>query len=77
MQADLKIGRENPSTPARKAAYDDLVRQINAAAVNIWTFSTPYTLIAARNVHGLPSGPDAAPFGNFQPKTWLADLWVG
>jgi len=77
MQADLKIGRENPSAPARKAAYDDLVRQINAAAVNIWTFSTPYTLISAHNVHGLPSGPDAAPFGNFQPKTWLADLWVG
>ncbi len=37
MEADLKTGRENPDHAARKAAYDDLVHQINAAAVNIWT----------------------------------------
>ncbi len=76
MEADLAVGRQNPSMAARKAAYDDLVHQINAAAVNIWTFSTPYSLIARPSVHGLPSGPTAAPFGNFQPKTWLGDLWV-
>ena len=76
MEQDLKIGRENPGTPTRKAAYDDLVRQINAAAVNIWTFATPYTFIADSHVHGLPTGPNAAPFGNFQPKTFLANLWV-
>ncbi len=76
MEADLKVGRQSPSTPARKAAYDDLVHQINAAAVNIWTFSTPYSLIARPSVHGLPAGPTAAPFGNIQPKTWLAGLWI-
>ncbi len=76
MQADLKIGRQSPSQATRKAAYDDLVRQINAAAVNIWTFSTPYSLVADPKVHGLPAGSTAGPFGNFQPKTWLADLWV-
>jgi peptide/nickel transport system substrate-binding protein len=76
MQADLKIGRESPDVAKRKAAYDDLVRQINAAAVNIWTVSTPYTLIAEKKVHGL-EGAKTAPFGNFQPKTWLADLSLG
>jgi peptide/nickel transport system substrate-binding protein len=76
MEADLKVGRQSPVFATRKAAYDDLVRQLNTAAVNIWTFSTPYSLIAAHDVHGLPSGPTAAPFGNFQPKTFLADLWM-
>jgi peptide/nickel transport system substrate-binding protein len=76
MEQDLKVGRESPGMATRKAAYDDLVRQINAAAVNIWTFATPYTFIPDSHVHGLPTGPDAAPFGNFQPKTFLANLWV-
>jgi peptide/nickel transport system substrate-binding protein len=75
IDADLKVGRQNPSMPARKAAYDDIVKQINAAAVNIWTFTTPYTLISSAHVHGLAQASQV-PFGNFQPKTWLADLWV-
>ena len=43
--------------------------------MNIWTISTPYSLIAASRVHGL-DGARTVPFGNFQPKTWVADLWV-
>jgi len=75
MEADLKIGRENPDHAARKAAYDDLVHQINAAAVNIWTFSTPYSIIAQPAVKGLKAATEV-PFGNFQPKTWLGGLWL-
>jgi ABC-type transport system substrate-binding protein len=75
MQADLKTGRESNDFATRKAAYDDLVQEINAQAVNIWTFSTPYSLIASKKVHGLAQ-PSQVPFGNFQPKTWLADLWL-
>ncbi len=76
IDADLKVGRENPDRAARKAAYDDIVRQINAAAVNIWTYTTPYSLIYAKNVHGL-EGAQRVPFGNFQPKPWWGDVWVG
>jgi peptide/nickel transport system substrate-binding protein len=75
MEADLKVGRENPDHDARKAAYDDLVHQINAAAVNIWTFSTPYSIIAQPRVKGLRAASEV-PFGNFQPKTWLGGLWL-
>jgi ABC-type transport system substrate-binding protein len=74
MEADLKSGRESNDFATRKTAYDDLVHQINGAAVNIWTYSTPYSLIATKNVHGLKRASQV-PFGNFQPKTWLADLW--
>ena len=49
MQADLQTGRQSPDFAARKKAYDDVVvNQINANAVNIWTYSTPYSLIASR-----------------------------
>jgi ABC-type transport system substrate-binding protein len=75
MEADLKTGRENPDQAARKTAYDDLVHQINAAAVNIWTFSTPYSIIAQHTVKGLKTASEV-PFGNFQPKTWLGGLWL-
>ena len=76
IDADLKTGRQNANMAARKAAYDDIVRQINAAAVNIWTYTTPYSLIFAKSVHGL-DGARSVPFGNFQPKPWWGDVWVG
>ena len=43
---DLATGRTNPYPTKRKAAYDDLVHQLNAAAVNDWLYRTPYSLIA-------------------------------
>jgi ABC-type transport system substrate-binding protein len=76
MQADLQTGRQSPDVATRKKAYDDIVvNQINANAVNIWTYSTPYSLIASKKVHGLKE-PSEVPFGNFQPKTWLGGLWL-
>lgn len=75
MDAALLRGRREGDFAVRKAAYDTVVREINAAAVNIWTFSTPYSLIAAPDVHGLERAAEV-PFGNYQPKTWLADLWL-
>jgi len=75
IEADLKVGRESPDQSARKAAYDDLVRTMNGAAVNIWTFATPYSIVAMPTVHGLKTATEV-PFGNFQPKTWLGELWV-
>jgi ABC-type transport system substrate-binding protein len=75
MEENLRIGRERAEFEVRKQAYDALVREINAAAVNIWTFSTPYSIVARPQVHGLQKAAEV-PFGNYQPKTWYADLWL-
>ena len=75
IDADLATGRTNPYAEKRKAAYDDLVHQLNSAAVNDWMYRTPYSLIAAHNVRGLNTARDV-PFGNYTPKTWLGDLWL-
>ena len=50
------------------------MHEINAQAVNIWTVSTPYSLIAETQVRGLTQPREIA-FGNYEPKTWLGDLW--
>ncbi|HVN49903.1 MAG TPA: ABC transporter substrate-binding protein [Acidimicrobiales bacterium] len=75
VDADLTKGAQSGYPSQRKAAYDDLVRQINSAVLNIWLFRTPYSLIASTNVRGLNTARDI-PFGNYYPKTWLADLWL-
>ncbi len=75
MDAALRLGRATDGFDARKAAYDSVVHEINGAAVNIWTFSTPYSLVAAPQVHGLERAAEIR-FGNYQPKTWLADIWL-
>ena len=75
MEQALTAGRESSDFDTRKAAYDSIVKQINGAAVNIWTFSTPYSIIAQPAVKGLKAATEV-PFGNFQPKTWLGGLWL-
>jgi peptide/nickel transport system substrate-binding protein len=72
---DLNTGRTNPYPDKRKAAYDDLVHQLNAAATYDWLYRTPYSLIADHNVQGLDTARQVA-FGNYSPKTWLGDLWL-
>ena len=61
--------------PARKASYNELVKLLNAQALNIWLYWTPYSLIAGNNVHGLKAVA-ALPFANFQPKNWFGQLWL-
>ena len=56
-------------------SYDDMVHQLNAAVVNVWLYRTPYSLIADHHVKGLNTARDVA-FGNYDPKTWLGDLWL-
>jgi peptide/nickel transport system substrate-binding protein len=72
---DLNQGRVSGYISQRQAAYRDLVKQLNAAALNIWLFRTPYSIIAAKNVHGLDQAK-TVPFGNFSPKVWVANLWL-
>jgi peptide/nickel transport system substrate-binding protein len=72
---DLSTGRTNPYPAQRKAAYDDLVHQLNAGAIDDWLYRTPYSLIAQPSVQGLDPARQV-PFGNYSPKTWLGDLWL-
>ena len=75
MEENLTIGRESDDFATRKAAYDEIVREINGAAVNIWTYSIPYSVIANERVGGLKPISEV-PFGNYQPKTWFGGLWI-
>jgi peptide/nickel transport system substrate-binding protein len=74
MEDDLNVGRKNPDFNARKQAYTDIVKQINANAVNIWTFYSPVSLIAEQNLHGLQT-PSQVPITS-APFVWTADLWL-
>jgi len=75
IDAALATGRQSPSIPERKAAYSALVKELNANAVNIWLYWTPYALIAQKTVHGLKEVA-TTPFATFQPKTWFGRLWL-
>ena len=74
-EAALADGRATDDVDARRAAYNELVTQINESAVNIWLYWTPYSLIASSRVHGL-DGAEELPFGNFQPKPWWGQVWI-
>ena len=74
MDKDLAVGRGNPDFDARKLAYDDLVKQINDNAVNIWTIYSTSSIIADKDIHGLQQASEV-PFSSV-PITWLGDLWV-
>jgi ABC-type transport system substrate-binding protein len=75
MEQALAIGRENPDRSARQEAYSDLVREINAAAVNIWLFWIPNTMVADPAVQGLEVAGELH-FPNFQLKTWWGQVWL-
>ncbi len=75
IDADLAKGREEADPAVRKAAYSDLVKQLNANAVNIWLYWTPYSLVADPRVHGL-AAVAKVPFANYQPKAWFGQLWI-
>ena len=74
LDEDVNTGRRSGYPNVRKEAYDDLVRQLNAATTNIWLYRTPYSIIADPQVHGFTTAREVG-FGNFQPKTWLGQLW--
>jgi peptide/nickel transport system substrate-binding protein len=74
MDEALATGRTSGYPNIRKQAYDDLVKQVNASATNIWLYSTPYSFVADQQVHGLAQA-EKIPFGNYMPKTWLGNLW--
>jgi len=74
LESSLTTGRQSGFVDVRKQAYDDLTRELNSGFTNIWLYRTPYSLIAEKQVRGLTS-PRTIAFGNYEPKTWLGDLW--
>jgi ABC-type transport system substrate-binding protein len=71
----LDQARKNPDVAARKANYNEIVRQINAQALNIWLYWTPFTMIAKPTVRGLDVIKQD-PFSDYDPKTWYGRLWL-
>lgn len=75
MQANLEAGRATNEFAARKAANDEVIKEVNEQALNIWLFDTPYSLIANSQVRGL-NDFRTRPFGNFLPKPYWGDVWI-
>ena len=63
--------RSRLASPATK----QLVKDRNAAAVDLWLFNTPYSLIGETNLRGLNWFRKIG-FGNFLPKPWMGGLWI-
>ncbi|MGZ7002743.1 MAG: ABC transporter substrate-binding protein [Acidimicrobiales bacterium] len=74
LDAALNTGRVSGYVDVRKQAYDDLTKELNSGFTNIWLYRTPYSLIAEKQVRGL-NQPREIAFGNYEPKTWIGDLW--
>ena len=75
MEANLKAQRESDDVATRKKANDDIIRETNEQAVNIWLFDTPYSIIASQDVHGLNSFRTHS-FGNYSSKPWWGEVWI-
>jgi ABC-type transport system substrate-binding protein len=75
MDKNLTIQRESDDFATRKKANDDIIKESNAAAINLWLFDTPYSIIASKKVRGLNS-LRTHPFGNFTSKPWWGEYWI-
>lgn len=67
-------GRQATDPSTRQAAYAKAVELLNAQAINLWLFNTPYALVAQPSVRGLNPARETG-FGSFMPKPWIAGLW--
>jgi ABC-type transport system substrate-binding protein len=75
MEKNLHITRENLDFETRKKANDEVIKETNEAAINIWLYDTPYAIITTKRVRGLNSFR-IHPFGNFTPKPWWGEVWI-
>jgi peptide/nickel transport system substrate-binding protein len=74
LSKDFDDGRQTADPAARQKVYDDAVKIINAAAINLWLYNTPYAIIAKPDVRGLNPARETG-FGTFLPKPWVGSLW--
>jgi ABC-type transport system substrate-binding protein len=75
IDAALETGRVNQDPEVRKAAYTELVRELNRNAVNIWLYWAPHTLAATRSVGGLDA-VTGLPWANHEPKLCWGEIWI-
>jgi len=68
-------GRTAFSFDARAPGYEQLVKDRNEAAVDLWLFNTPYSYIGETNIRGL-NWFRTIGFGNFLPKPYIGGLWI-
>jgi peptide/nickel transport system substrate-binding protein len=68
-------GRTASAFSARQPGYEQLVIDRNQAAVDIWLFNTPYSLIGETNIRGL-NWFRSVGWGNLLPKPYIAGLWI-
>ncbi len=74
-QAALQLGRESQDPVFRKKAYDELVRERNDNAVDIWLFNTPWAMIGEKNIRGLNAFRNLGIAG-YYAKPWVSGLWI-
>lgn len=75
LQEGLEAGRASTDFDTRKAASDDVTREINEQAITIWLYDTPQALIAAPRVRGL-DGFRTHPVGNPAAKPYWGETWL-
>ena len=75
LQDNLLAGRASTDFDARKAASDEVTREINEQAITIWLYDTPYALIANHRVKGL-DGFRTHPFANPAAKPYWGEAWI-
>jgi peptide/nickel transport system substrate-binding protein len=68
-------GRTANKFEARQPGYEQLVKDRNEAAIDIWLFNTPYSLIGETNLRGL-NWFRSVPWGNLLPKPYIGGLWI-
>jgi peptide/nickel transport system substrate-binding protein len=78
--AALQVGRENPNTAVRKAAYGKVWHQFTVEAPYIWAGRGPNGLVSGPSLHGLGDFvfPDAQKQDtlNSDATPWLDQLWL-
>jgi ABC-type transport system substrate-binding protein len=74
IDANLATSRQTADHDTRKRAYDAIIHEINAAAVNLWLYWIPNTLVANSSVRGLKASADI-PWVTGDAKTWWGQIW--
>lgn len=70
------VREEAETDEERKADYKEIVQLINEDQSYLWLFHTPAGLVARPNVRGLNPARERGGFGSFEPKPWIAGLWL-
>ncbi len=74
-QDALDLGRQATDRDFRKQAYDELVKERNANAIDVWLYDTPWAMVADTDVRGL-NWFRAIPFAGYIAKPYITGMWI-